>query len=72
MAATSAITPPNFLGIDRRIAYANKKYHSGLICVGVTIGLAFFKFSVSGIRNNVIVIIIQNTNAAGHESFTLK
>jgi len=27
--AISAITPPNFDGIDRRIAYANKKYHSG-------------------------------------------
>ena len=25
----SAITPPNLLGIDRRIAYANRKYHSG-------------------------------------------
>jgi hypothetical protein len=26
---TNAITPPNLLGIDRKIAYANKKYHSG-------------------------------------------
>ena len=26
-----ARTPPNLLGIDRRIAYANKKYHSGLM-----------------------------------------
>jgi hypothetical protein len=26
---TSATTPPSFLGIDRKIAYANKKYHSG-------------------------------------------
>lgn len=25
----SAITPPNLLGIDRRMAYANRKYHSG-------------------------------------------
>jgi hypothetical protein len=24
-----ASTPPNLLGIERRIAYANKKYHSG-------------------------------------------
>lgn len=47
MAATSAITPPNFLGIDRRIAYANKKYHSGCICGGVTNGLAGIKFSGS-------------------------
>ena len=26
-----AITPPNLLGIDRKIAYANRKYHSGWI-----------------------------------------
>ena len=26
-----ASTPPSFLGIERRIAYANKKYHSGWI-----------------------------------------
>jgi hypothetical protein len=25
----SATTPPSFLGIDRRIAYIGKKYHSG-------------------------------------------
>lgn len=36
----SANTPPNLLGTDRRIAYANKKYHSGLICGGVFSGLA--------------------------------
>jgi len=24
-----AITPPSLLGIDRRIAYAKRKYHSG-------------------------------------------
>ena len=26
-----AITPPSLFGIDRRIAYANRKYHSGWI-----------------------------------------
>jgi hypothetical protein len=26
---SNAITPPNLLGIDRRMAYANRKYHSG-------------------------------------------
>lgn len=31
MERTKASTPPNLLGIDRRIAYANRKYHSGLI-----------------------------------------
>jgi len=29
MDAARAITPPNFEGIDRRITYANRKYHSG-------------------------------------------
>lgn len=36
----SASTPPSLLGIDRRIAYANRKYHSGLMCGGVFSGLA--------------------------------
>jgi len=27
--AARAMTPPSFEGIARRIAYANKKYHSG-------------------------------------------
>lgn len=35
-----ASTPPNLLGMDRRIAYANRKYHSGLIWGGVLSGLA--------------------------------
>jgi len=42
-----ATTPPNLLGIDRRIAYAIKKYHSGWMCTGVTKGLAGIKFSGS-------------------------
>ena len=37
---TRAGTPPNFLGIDRKIAYANRKYHSGLTCGGVLRGFA--------------------------------
>lgn len=43
----SATTPPSLLGIDRRIAYIGKKYHSGWMCVGVTNGLAGIKFSGS-------------------------
>ena len=35
-----AKTPPSLLGIDCRIAYANRKYHSGLICSGVLSGFA--------------------------------
>jgi hypothetical protein len=46
-AENRAITPPSLLGIDRRIAYTHKKYHSGLICTGVTSGLANRKFSGS-------------------------
>lgn len=37
---TKASTPPSLLGMDRRIAYANRKYHSGLIWGGVLSGLA--------------------------------
>lgn len=47
MEATNAITPPNLLGIERRIAYANKKYHSGWICIGVLSGFAGMKLSGS-------------------------
>lgn len=36
----SASTPPSLLGTDRRIVYANRKYHSGLICGGVFSGSA--------------------------------
>lgn len=45
--ATKAITPPSLFGIDRKIAYANKKYHSGWIWTGVTNGLAGMKLSGS-------------------------
>lgn len=38
--STRARTPPSLLGIDRRIAYANRKYHSGLMWGGVLRGLA--------------------------------
>lgn len=41
------ITPPNLLGIDRKIAYANRKYHSGWIWIGVTKGFAGIKLSGS-------------------------
>ena len=42
-----ATTPPSLFGIDRRMAYANRKYHSGWMCTGVTNGLAGLKFSGS-------------------------
>jgi len=43
----SASTPPSFEGIERKITYANRKYHSGWMCRGATIGLAGEKFSTS-------------------------
>jgi len=55
----NAITPPNLLGIDRKIAYANKKYHSGWMWIGVTIGLAGIKFSGSVEIYGVIKITIE-------------
>jgi len=30
-AAKRASTPPSLLGMDRKIAYTHKKYHSGLM-----------------------------------------
>lgn len=45
--ASRARTPPSLLGIERRIAYANKKYHSGLMWAGVTRGFAGVKLSGS-------------------------
>jgi hypothetical protein len=50
MDITRAMTPPSLLGIDRRIAYANRKYHSGWMCTGVTSGLAGVKLSGSPSR----------------------
>lgn len=37
---TRARTPPSLFGIDRKIAYANRKYHSGLMWGGVFSGFA--------------------------------
>lgn len=45
-----AKTPPSLFGMERRIAYANRKYHSGLMCGGVTRGLAGVKLSGSPSR----------------------
>lgn len=40
MERSRARTPPSLLGMDRRMAYANRKYHSGLMCAGVLSGFA--------------------------------
>lgn len=47
MEAKRARTPPSLLGMDRRMAYAKRKYHSGLMWGGVTRGLAGVKLSGS-------------------------
>jgi len=47
MEKIKASAPPSLEGIDRKIAYANKKYHSGWICGGVAIGFEGEKFSGS-------------------------
>lgn len=44
---TNATTPPSLFGMDRKMAYAKRKYHSGWIWGGVTMGLAGVKFSGS-------------------------
>jgi hypothetical protein len=60
-AANRASTPPNLFGMDRRIAYTHRKYHSGLIWIGVTNGFAIKKFSGSvskfGINNTRVINI---------------
>ncbi len=47
MEAASATTPPSLDGIERRMAYANRKYHSGWIWIGVERGFAGLRFSTS-------------------------
>lgn len=44
------------LGIDRRIAYAKRKYHSGWIWIGVIIGFAGIKLSGSLNKYGFILI----------------
>lgn len=49
------------MGIDRKIAYANKKYHSGLMWIGVIIGFAGEKLSGSIKMNGLDIDIIVNS-----------
>jgi hypothetical protein len=59
-AENNANTPPSLFGIDRKIAYTHRKYHSGLICTGVTRGFASKKFSGSVNIFGVNIITIMN------------
>jgi len=72
---TKAITPPNLFGIDRRIAHANRKHHSGWMCTGVTEGFVGVKLSGSlkrygSFRVSIVraIIVIANPKM----SFTVK
>lgn len=47
MENSSAKTPSNLLGMEHRVAYANRKYHSGLMRGGITNRLVGVKFSGS-------------------------
>jgi hypothetical protein len=58
MAENKAITPPSLFGMERKMAYAHKKYHSGLMWVGVDNGLAGMKLSGSRNRSGVIREIV--------------
>jgi hypothetical protein len=72
---TSAMTPPSLFGIDRRIAYANRKYHSGWMCTGVTSGLAGVKLSGSPRRYGSFSVNIDSSMimiANPRMSFTVK
>lgn len=57
-----AIIPPNLLGILRKIAYANRKYHSGWMWMGVLSGLAGIKFSGSVEIYGEMLITMENIN----------
>lgn len=70
-----ATTPPNLEGMDRRMAYANKKYHSGRIWTGVVDVLAVLKFSTSPSAFGAIITMCPMVNAitnSGRVSFTMK
>lgn len=63
-AANSASTPPSLFGIDRKIAYTHRKYHSGLMWIGVTSGFATIKFSGSVNKSGANSVIIRNRDSA--------
>ncbi len=65
-------TPPSLEGKERKIAYANKKYHSGWIWRGAIKGLALLKFSTSpkilGVLETISIITTIKTTS-GIKSF---
>lgn len=70
-----ASTPPSFDGIDRKMAYANKKYHSGRMWTGVVDVLDVLKFSTSPSVFGLIIticLIVRAITIRGRVSFTMK
>lgn len=63
-AANRATTPPSLFGIDRRIAYTHRKYHSGLMWMGVTRGFARRKLSGSDSMLGAYRTIVMNRVSA--------
>jgi len=60
-AENRARTPPSLFGMARRMAYSHRKYHSGLMWIGVTRGFAIRKFSGSA---NMFGVYIRNSMKA--------
>jgi hypothetical protein len=56
IADISANTLPILLGTLRRIVYANKKYHSGWIWIGVIIGFVLIKLSLSLLYKEKLIL----------------
>lgn len=51
------------ISLHRRIAYSNRKYRSGWMWIGVTIGFALIKLPEEGFTMNVIRLqILLNTS----------
>jgi len=72
---TRAITTHSLFGIDPRIAYAHRKYHSGWMCTGVTrecagVNLSWSLRIHSSFRVNIVSIMMVIANPK--MSFTVK
>jgi hypothetical protein len=69
-----AMTPPSFEGMERRMTYANRKYHSGWMWMGAIRGFAMLKFSTSprmfGVRERMVRSVAEIV-MAGRVSFIM-
>jgi hypothetical protein len=56
---TTVITTPSLFGIDHKVAYVNRKYHSGWIWTCVTSGFAGVKLSgLLGYKVPLVTVLI--------------